>query len=606
MAALRERLEGSSLDPGLFRIQTLNALGYEILRNNFPRDYNPIISEQRRVRLFRELKEACKEMSVERFCALPAQLPDPFYLGIFSLLKNELHDPRTLDPQRFADFILAHQLAKPLFDAGTGPADVRKIIEAVGWMFKAYERALRRDRLMDFDDQKLRPYLGLCEDAEARGDWQQKYSEIIVDEFQDINHLDFALIKLLAEKSNLVITGDDDQAIYGFRNCSSNFMIDLEKRLDRKVTSYELKINYRNPSNLVEHAARLIGHNTRRIRKDPISDLQGRAEIEVMAAPSTGPQAKLVVAMIKKIKRADPEIRYQDFAVLYRINSQSLPFQLEFSLNDIPYEVSESDHILRNEPLEKILGFFRLRRSLLSGKRPAAQDAILTLKAFFGGSAALPFERLRPLFQSKRNFYEILASQELAAIAPKIAVGRLAESLREAVAAPSLTKTLIVLAKRFQGLKEGNHGESAEGSSPLAEIFDFAASYTTKSPTATLDGASASAEEVQADDTDRFVEAIETAMDRARKNLVESDRDRGVALMTYFKSKGLQWRSVILTSCNEGIIPHKRAATEDERRLFYVAMTRASSRLLVSYVKRTWSASVAPSRFLSEAGLLRK
>ncbi len=501
VSKLREQLEESGFSWRLFPIQTLNALGYEILRNNFPQEYKPIIPESRQRELLQEVKGALKERSIDRFFALPIRIRDRFYLEFFSLLKNELFDPRALEPQRFADFVLVSQQAKPFFEAGMNSATVRSIIEAIGWMFKAYERALQREQLIDFDDQKLRAYLALRKNAGLRRDLQAKYSEIIVDEFQDINHLDFALIKLLAEKSRLVITGDDDQAIYGFRNCSSNFMIDLEEHLNRKVASYELKINYRNPVNLVGHATKLIGYNTRRIRKDPISDLSRRAEIKVISSLSAGSEAKLVVSIIQKIRRANLEVRYQDFAVLYRINAQSLPLQVEFILNDIPYVVSEHDHILRN--------------------------------------------------------------------------------------ARSLTKTLSVLANRFQGMKGaiGSLDEGLEEQVPLLGIFDIASDF--------------------GGDRGRFVDVIKTALERARETGAGKDEEGGVSLLTYFKSKGRQWHSVVLTSCNEGIIPHKRAPIEDERRLFYVAMTRASSNLLISYLKRTCHTAVAPSRFLSEAGLFQ-
>jgi ATP-dependent DNA helicase UvrD/PcrA len=588
VSKMREQQEESHLSLRLVRVQTLNALGYEILRDYFPQDYKPIIPESRQRQSLQEVKEALKEKSIDRFGALPVRIKDRFYLEFFSLLKNELFDPRALEPQRFADFLLVSQQAKPFFEAGTSSESVRRVIEAVGWMFKAYERVLEREQMIDFDDQKLRAYLALRKNARIRRNLQGKYSEIIVDEFQDINHLDFALIRLLAEKSGLVITGDDDQAIYGFRNCSSNFIIDLEKRLKRKVTSYELKINYRNPVNLVEHATRLIGHNTRRIRKDPISDLSRMAEIKVVSSLSAGLEAKLVVSMIQKIRRTTPQVRYQDFAVLYRINAQSFPLQIEFNLNNIPYVVSEHDHILRNEALEKLIGILRLKLFLEAGRRPTPQDAILTLKAFFTGLDAATAERLHMLFKGDRDFYETLASNEIFKIAPRIKESRLAESVREAVNAKSLTKTLSVVAKRFQGMKGmiGSLDEALEEQVPLGVIFDFAADF--------------------AGDTGRFVEVIETALERARETGVGKDEEGGVALLTYFKSKGLQWHSVVLTSCNEGIIPHKGASIEDERRLFYVAMTRASSNLLISYVQRTSQTAVAPSRFLAEAGLFQK
>jgi DNA helicase-2/ATP-dependent DNA helicase PcrA len=117
---------------------------------------------------------------------------------------------------------------------------------------------------------------------------------------------------------------------------------------------------------------------------------------------------------------------------------------------------------------------------------------------------------------------------------------------------------------------------------PLAEIYEVAANFR--------GGIS------------EFVRTVERALERARRAGAGKDREGGVALLTYFRAKGLQWHTVILTSCNDGLIPHKRAPIEDERRLFYVALTRASSNLIVSYVRNACNTAVQPSQFLSEAG----
>jgi DNA helicase-2/ATP-dependent DNA helicase PcrA len=583
--AIVSKLRGQYANSRAVQIQTLNALGYEILRNDFPQEYKPVVSESHRHRLLWEVKSALRERSADRFYALPLGVKDSFYLEFFSLLKNELFDPRDLQVQRFADFVLASRQALPIFDVGADATSVRHVIEAIGWMFKAYDRALEREGLSDFDDQKLRTYLALRKTPKVRRKLQEKYSEFIVDEFQDINRLDFALIKLLAERSGLVITGDDDQSIYGFRNCSPDFIIDLENHLGRKVTSYELKINYRNPANLAGHAARLIGHSARRIPKNPIFSSQRNARIEIATSTSVMAEAKLIASTIQKIKRTTPGIRYRDFAVLFRINTQSLALQIEFALNGIPYVVSERDHILRNEALDRLIGFLRLKLCLQSGIQPDPEDAVLTLKAYFERLGAPAAERLYQLFQQKKDFYEAVTSNECFKIAPRIRESRLVESIREAMGARPLTKTLSVLASHFQEMRgmAGDFDEAADGQAPLGGILDVAASFGS--------------------DTARFVEVIETARERARKTKPEDEG--GVALLTYFKSKGLEWHSVILTGCNEGIIPHKRATVEDERRLFYVAMTRASSNLLVSYVKRA-ATNLQPSRFLAEAGLIEK
>jgi len=568
------------------RVQTLNAFGYEVLRSDFPHEYLPVITESRRRQLLREIKQSLKEKSPNRYSSLPLQVADNFYLEFFSLLKNELFDPRDLQTQMFANFMLASPQAKQFFEPGGDTASVRSVIEAVGWMFKAYERALQWEQLIDFDDQKLRAYLAL-RDPEIRKRLQKRYREVIVDEFQDINRLDFALINLLAEKSNLIISGDDDQSIYGFRNCTSDFMIDLEKHLGRKVASYELKINYRNPANLIEHAAKLISHNARRIPKGPIPGSSRRAGIEIASSPTSGSEARFVVSAIQKTKQTNPGTGYRDFAILFRINAQSLPLQIELALNDIPYHVNEADHLLRNEKIKSLLAFLRLKLRLLSGREPDARDAVLTVNAYLGGLDAKAEERLERFFHTERRFYEAVSSTEIFKIAPRIRESRLAESVREAVNAGSLTKTLLIATKRFQGLKElaRNPDEVTDGCTPLCSILDYILDFR--------------------GDTNLFVKTVETSIERAGKRRV-ADNENGVALLTFFKAKGLEWRSVILTGCNEGIIPHKRSPIEDERRLFYVAMTRANSNLLVSYVKRASHAALAPSRFLAEAGLIKQ
>src|SRR5436309_12101457 len=134
-------------------------------------------------------------------------------------------------------------------------------------MCTGYEKLLQREQKIDFDDQKLRALKCLEASPKVLSLIQRQFDEIIVDEFQDINELDFALVVLIAQNARLVITGDDDQAIYGFRGCTPRYIIELEKHLGRDVQSFELKRNYRCPRNIVDHATRLIRHNKWRIEK---------------------------------------------------------------------------------------------------------------------------------------------------------------------------------------------------------------------------------------------------------------------------------------------------------------------------------------------------
>ena len=237
-------------------ISTLNAFGYRLLRDYFPDERLDVVSAGRSHRFARDLLGALRQKSPEHHAVLPGNLGTRVYLDFLGFLKNQIFDPRQVDPQAIADFILSAPQAEPFFE-GQEEQSVRRVVQALVWLYQTYEAKLQDHRLMDFDDQKLRPYALLMENESVATGVQGKYDEVVVDEFQDINKLDFELIRLISAKADLVVTGDDDQAIYGFRGCSPEYIINLEHHLERPVTSYELQVNYRCPPNIVDSADRL-------------------------------------------------------------------------------------------------------------------------------------------------------------------------------------------------------------------------------------------------------------------------------------------------------------------------------------------------------------
>ena len=572
-------------DLGGLTIATLNSFGYGVLREFFREEFKPVIQRPRARRLVREGKEALRAKSPERHAALPSHLEHNFYLEFFSLLKNQLFDPRAPDAQRVADFMLRAVQATPFFPEPTDADLVRRAIQSVLWLFMAHERAMQRDGALDFDDQKLRAFVSLSTQAAALRAVQGRYTEVVVDEFQDINLLDFEFIKTVAERADLVVTGDDDQAIYGFRGCTPEFVIDLERRLGRPVASHELQTNYRCPPNIVRHADRLIRHNTRRIPKNPVAAKPDPSDIKVVSTLSAGLEARSTVAFVGRVLGANRGLKHSDVAVLYRTNAQSLPLQIEFVLNDVPYFVRDEDNILGNEALERLLGVLRLKLAHATGLPPAPQDQVLAVRAYFRYLDGHEVDGLRALLDGRRSFRDALVSPEFHAVLPKARNSQVSAAVAEALGARTLLDALDVLAKRFKGLSGmvGSLEDVIDQKAPLAEIREVAANFR--------------------GDTANFVATVERALARARATNAGKDAG-GVALLTYFKSKGRQWHTVVLTTCNEGLIPHRRAPIEDERRLFYVALTRATSNLLVSYVADACNTKVAPSRFLTDAGLL--
>ena len=581
-SALSAQLARSSIQELPVEVSTLNAYGWRLLRERVTHEGKPLIQSAHALRLMADLRKQLQNTSPERHSLLPSTLRNRVYLQFFSVLKNVLLDPRESNTQSIADHILATQAR--VFDINPqDPVSTRGIVQALIWLYREYEAALQRNNLMDYDDQKLRAYQALAGDSSLRASVQGRLSEVLVDEFQDINLLDFELIKLLAERADLVVCGDDDQAIYGFRGCTSDYIIDLEKQLGREVHSYELRTNYRCPPNIVEHATRLIRFNTRRIEKNPIAAQTTPSKIKVISSVSAAIEGRLIHKMIRRIRGSAP-VGFDDFAVLYRTNAQSLPLQIEFVLNDIPYSVRDEDNILRNEELEKLLGVLRLKSAIERHEPPQPRDGVLAVRSYFRFVSPREQQQVLRALQGTHDFTAAIQSRSFFQALPKAERSNFPTSMAAVLDTRNLADTLTILGARFPGLQGmvGSLEDAVEERVPLGELIEVGRLFRGS--------------------TDDFVETIQRALTRARGTNAGKD-ENGVALRTFFRAKGLQWHTVFVMSCNEGLVPHRRAPIEDERRLFYVAMTRASANLFISHVKTVCGNPVPPSRFLAEAGI---
>ena len=565
-------------------VKTLNAFGYQILKDHLEEEFFPIAKPSQLRNFVKDCLKSLEGTYPQLFEILPRYLRYNYYIELFSLFKNELFDPFELDAQDFADFILERDESLPFFDASTDATTAKIILQSIIWLYQSYNYLMKDNNLMDFDDQKLRAYISLSKRGSLCKQIQNQFDEIIVDEFQDINKLDFVFIKLVAETAKLVVTGDDDQAIYWFRGCSPKYIMDLEDYLERPVESYELSINYRCPINIVHHADRLIRHNEFRIPKNPIAHNKTQANISVISSVSPGLEAKLVTEHIFRIKDSSPGLGYSDFAILYRTNAQSLPIQIEFILKDIPYNVRAEDNILVNQALYMILAVLRLKEAINLNMEPDPKDAALTIQAYFQFLYNHQVKELERLFSQGRNFFEMVRSSQFGTLTPQHSRNKLENALHEVIESRNLLDTFGILSNEFRGLRSmiGSLEDMHQGQVGLGEIFDVAAEFK--------------------GNIREFLRTMTLALDRAKKTKAGKD-DNGVSLRTFFRAKGLQWHTVILITSNEGVIPYQNAPLEDERRLFYVGMTRASSNLLISYVNNVCSNLVRPSQFIFQAGL---
>jgi DNA helicase-2/ATP-dependent DNA helicase PcrA len=582
---MAECLRGANAQVPL-RISTLNAFGYSILREHFPAEALNVLDDNSKSAIIRSLLQRLATVSAERHAELPPYVRRAFYLELFSLLKNELLDPRELDAAAAAEYLISARAAEPFFQLGQSAEARRRVLQALLWLFRHYDDQLRNLERIDFDDQKLRTWSCLKAGPRLLETLQSRFTEVIVDEFQDINRLDFELIRQIAGKSRLVVTGDDDQAIYGFRGCSADYIINLAERLDAPITALELKTNYRCPANIVTHAAKLISHNVHRISKSPIAYRPASATIKVLNAGTASVEARNIIRAIKRSKREVPSLGYGDFAVLFRTNAQSLPLQIELILAGIPYSVRPEDNVVENKTLEDLLAILSLREALRLRTAPIARHCAQAVKGYFRYVPPQDLSAIERVFERSPGFFEALQDGSLYRVFHKAESSAFELRMREFAQAPRLLDALLVLSKHFNGLRGmvGSIEDVVDNQVPLGELFELAAAFKGNAP--------------------EFIRTLASALSRAREQNAGDAGDQGVALRTFFKSKGLQWHTVFILGCNEGIVPDARAPIEEERRLFYVGMTRAQEHLVVSYLKRSCGSKVERSRFLYEAGLI--
>ena len=321
---------------------------------------------------------------------LPRHLLYRVYLDLFAALKNHLILPDAFAgagaPRAVAEFLdlaARRRLLEPWLAAvaGTpGEAAARpQVVNALVFLYRKYAAVLAANRRIDFDDQKLFPYVALARDPALLAAAMAPYRCVIVDEFQDINRLDFELIRLLARDRQLVVVGDDDQAIYGFRGCSPDYIIDFAAHVGRGVETHVLRTNYRCPRNLVAMAARLIGHNTRRVPKESLPGRADEADVRVWHCVNAGSEAQILARFIRRLhdEHAGRGFRFADVAILTRMNSQSLPLQIALILEGIPYHCRREENVLLSETMEQLLGLIglHLRLRAAPGYHVAGGDA---------------------------------------------------------------------------------------------------------------------------------------------------------------------------------------------------------------------------------------
>ena len=553
---MKERFEKLCQESGLTQnykqvtFGTFHGVFYGILRHAYGLTGKNIISEERRYDMLRELVYRQKiEVEDEK----------EFFEGLVQEI-SEVKNSR---------IPLEHYYSKNCPD------------EVFRSLYTSYVTTCRQSRLLDFDDMLLYCYDLLTQRQDILAGWQKKFQYILVDEFQDINKLQYDIVKMLAApENNLFIVGDDDQSIYAFRGAKPEIMMNFPKDFPSVQTEL-LSVNYRSTREIVDAAGRVIAWNKRRFQKK-IQTENEQGKPLVVKAFQNGKEEELYLkdCIVKAHEQGCP---YEEMAVLYRTNSGArflveilMEYQIPFQMWDVLPNLY--DHwIARNfiSYMKLAMGDRSRKEFLQVMNRPnryISRDAL--------EESQVSFEALRWHYEDKEWMLDRIDKFEedlnlLKNMTPYGAVNY----IRHGIGYEEYLKTYAMFRKlKLEDLYEvlEELADSAKGYQTFGEWFIHIEEYTRK------------------------------LKEQAKTRISEK---KGVVISTLHSVKGLEFDKVFLMDVNEGIMPYKKALTEsdieEERRLFYVGMTRARKELYLFYAKECHEKQLEPSRFLTEGGLLK-
>ena len=464
-------------------------------------------------------------------------------------------------------------------------------IEEICDCYRQYTLSLKENNAMDFDDLLLNAKKLLIQSTKARDYYQDKFRYIHIDEFQDTNAIQYALIKLLAAKHrNVCAVGDEDQCIYGWRGADIS---NIRKYIsDFNCRIYKLEQNYRSTKNIISLANTLIANNTSRIEKNLWTDNGDGVKPEYYAARSDGEEADYVAQTIFGLRQKGYKL--SDFAVLMRVNATSRPFEQRFLQYDIPHRIYGGFKFFDRKEIKDLLAYFRIIANPLDNE--AIVRVINFPKRGIGASSVNKLS-MRAI-DTSRSLYDVIVNienEDLGAaittkVAPFAAVIRNLNKHKDELELHELMSYLV----RMLDLKTVFAEPTEENDVRKANISELVASI--KEYCAVNRGAS----------VQDYMQSVSLWSD-----LDQEDGGDCVNIATVHSAKGLEFKVVFVVGMEEGLFPISRAKTkpeiEEERRLFYVAITRAMERLYITQARSRFmygqTSPTSPSRFLSEIGL---
>ena len=478
-------------------------------------------------------------------------------------------------------------------------------LDATDHLIKSSTFTLEDQKYFAYLDEKLKVEEGKFLSGAAR------YDHVLVDEFQDINPLDLALIKSISDRNRatLTIVGDDDQAIFEWRGASPSYIIKPSEYFGRDFAHFALATNYRSPKNIVEMSQRLIRHNVNRVDKQIAPALTSVAEINVEMVDDLNTAMDLVLKEAESVAK-DPTGQ-KKLAIVGRKRSQLIPYQIFFASKDLSFCAAEDLQVFLSKAFDRLLHLILIRNGALQ-KRTKSEitDQVLEMcnlakryplnkqdreslrKHISASNSKTLMEAIEALSQYRGTLKGPNAGGVMA-----IAI---ANAIRAYIDSTTVSQALEVMGSQFEGLQI-DMGKAEDDiffvDPPFEQLAEFAARY--------------------GDDFELFIDDIE----RAKEQLVyippfeEGEENaspdtvwkRPIHLMTALRAKGKEFDTVVLLEVNDGIWPNKNAREpsqkESERRVFYVAFTRAKRKVMMLVARRFGNKVATPSPYVEELGI---
>ncbi|MDH4230869.1 MAG: UvrD-helicase domain-containing protein [Nitrospirota bacterium] len=512
-----------------------------------------------------------------------------------SLIRNLLSDIRAYDRSFKPDAIM--ETISRLKNEFALPGGSQELEEFSHVVWPRYQELLKAMNAVDFDDLLLLTIQLFREYPDVLNKYQERFSHIMVDEYQDTNKIQYDFIKMLAgEKKNLCVVGDDDQSIYGWRGANLYNILDFEKDFPGTVT-VRLEQNYRSTGNILQAANGVIGNNRKRMEKSLWSAGSKGPLINVFRAEDSDKEARWVADRIAQI-RYEKNCPYESFAVLYRANLFSRPFEEALRTNRIPYTVVGGTSYFERKEVKDLAAYLKIIAN--------PQDDLSLLRA-----ANAPKRGLGPTTISKFADFEKDNSISLL------------EAFRRSSEVAGLGKAVIDSVNRFVEMIDrytllfNKPAEMAKALKDLTEEINYK-NYIYelyKTPEAAIR---------RIENVDGFIQSLsqygETNESPSLPGFLETlaltdlsyektEKSFGVTLTSFHSAKGLEFPVVFIVGLEEDILPHKKSVAtdgdlEEERRLFYVGITRAMKELFLTYtghrIKYGKKQPSSASRFIEE------